>query len=346
LTVKTPRLLLPALAATAALVLAGCSTTATNASTGSDGDLKVVATTTQIADLTRNIVGDTDGVTITQLIQPNQSAHSYDPSVADLTALGEADVLVINGVGLEEWLDDAIEASGFDGVTIDSDEGITILDGEAGHEDEAAHADEATEGEATEEEHDHEGGNPHIWTDVTNAEAMVATIADGLAGASAAHAADFEANEAAYADRLAELNGWIHENVDAVPDAERLLVSNHDAFGYFTAAYGITYVGSVIPSFDDNAEPSAAEIDALVAAVKATGVKAVFSEASINPKAADTIAAEAGVAVYSGDDALYGDSLGPADSDGATYIASQLHNVRLILESWGVTPSAVPADLQ
>jgi len=346
LTVKTPRLLLPALAATAALVLAGCSTTATNASTGSDGDLKVVATTTQIADLTRNIVGDTDGVTITQLIQPNQSAHSYDPSVADLTALGEADVLVINGVGLEEWLDDAIEASGFDGVTIDSDEGITILDGEAGHEEEAAHADEATEGEATEEEHDHEGGNPHIWTDVTNAEAMVATIADGLAGASAAHAADFEANEAAYADRLAELNGWIHENVDAVPDAERLLVSNHDAFGYFTAAYGITYVGSVIPSFDDNAEPSAAEIDALVAAVKATGVKAVFSEASINPKAADTIAAEAGVAVYSGDDALYGDSLGPADSDGATYIASQLHNVRLILESWGVTPSAVPADLQ
>jgi len=345
LTVKTPRLLLPALAA-AALVLAGCSTTATNASTGSDGDLKVVATTTQIADLTRNIVGDTDGVTITQLIQPNQSAHSYDPSVADLTALGEADVLVINGVGLEEWLDDAIEASGFDGVTIDSDEGITILDGEAGHEEEAAHADEATEGEATEEEHDHEGGNPHIWTDVTNAEAMVATIADGLAGASAAHAADFEANEAAYADRLAELNGWIHENVDAVPDAERLLVSNHDAFGYFTAAYGITYVGSVIPSFDDNAEPSAAEIDALVAAVKTTGVKAVFSEASINPKAADTIAAEADVAVYSGDDALYGDSLGPADSDGATYIASQLHNVRLILESWGVTPSAVPADLQ
>ena len=338
--VKTPRLLLPALAATAALVLAGCSTTATNASTGSDGDLKVVATTTQIADLTRNIVGDTDGVTITQLIQPNQSAHSYDPSVADLTALGQADVLVINGVGLEEWLDDAIEASGFDGITIDSDEGITILDGEAGHED------EATEETAEEAEHDHEGGNPHIWTDVKNAESMVATIADGLAGASATHAADFEANEADYAGRLADLDAWIHENVDAVPAAERLLVSNHDAFGYFTAAYGITYVGSVIPSFDDNAEPSAAEIDALVAAVKATGVKAVFSEASINPKAADTIAAEAGVAVYSGDDALYGDSLGPADSDGATYIASQLHNVRLILESWGVTPSTVPADLQ
>jgi len=341
--VKTPKLLLPALAVSAVLVLAGCSASTPAASAGADGDLKVVATTTQIADLTRNIVGDTAGVTVTQLIQPNQSAHSYDPSVADLTALGAADVLVINGVGLEEWLDDAIEASGFDGITIDSDEGITILDGEAGHEDEAAHADD----EATDDaEHDHDGGNPHIWTAVANAETMVGTIAAGLAGASSTHAADFEANETAYAAQLAELDGWIHENIDAVPAAERLLVSNHDAFGYFTDAYGITYVGSVIPSFDDNAEPSAAEIDELVAAITATGVKAVFSEASINPKAADTIATEAGVAVYSGDDALYGDSLGPAGSDGATYIASQLHNVRLILQSWGVTPSAVPADLQ
>ena len=341
--VNTPRLLLPALAVSAALVLAGCSASGSAASDNSDTDLKVVATTTQIADLTRNIVGDTAGVEVTQLIQPNQSAHSYDPSVADLTALGAADVLVINGVGLEEWLDDAIEASGFDGITIDSDEGITILDGEAGHEDEAAHADDVATDDA---EHDHDGGNPHIWTAVANAETMVGTIAAGLAGASSTHAADFEANETAYAAQLAELDGWIHENIDAVPAAERLLVSNHDAFGYFTDAYGITYVGSVIPSFDDNAEPSAAEIDELVAAITATGVKAVFSEASINPKAADTIATEAGVAVYSGDDALYGDSLGPAGSDGATYIASQLHNVRLILQSWGVTPSAVPADLQ
>lgn len=346
--VTTPKLLLPVLAVSAALVLAGCSASGSAASDGSADDLKVVATTTQIADLTRNIVGDTAGVEVTQLIQANQSAHSYDPSVADLTALGAADVLVINGVGLEEWLDDAITASGFDGVTIDSDEGISILDGEAGHEDEADHEEEASNDGAAgaEEEHDHAGGNPHIWTAVDNAETMTATIAAGLAAASATHAADFEANETAYAGQLAALDGWIHENIDAVPADQRLLVSNHDAFGYFTAAYGITYVGSVIPSFDDNAEPSAAEIDALVAAISATGVQAVFSEASINPKAADTIAAEAGVAVYSGDDALYGDSLGPADSDGATYIASQLHNVRLILESWGVTPTAVPADLQ
>lgn len=326
----------PALVLAAVLALAGCSAGAPGNGSAAGG-LKVVATTTQVADLTRNVVGETSGVSVTQLVQPNQSAHAYDPSAADLTALGRADVLVINGVGLEAWLTDAIDASGFHGVTIDSDTGITIAANAAGN-DETAHPGDAA--------HDHAGGNPHIWTDVANAEAMVRTIEKGLGAASPRHADAFAANAAAYGAELAELDAWIRANVDQVPADRRLLVSNHDAFGYFTTAYGITYVGSVIPSFDDNAEPSAAAIDRLVAAIKATGVKAVFSEASINPKAADTIATQAGVAVYSGEDALYGDSLGPAGSDGATYIGSQLHNVRLILRSWGVTPSAIPADLQ
>jgi zinc/manganese transport system substrate-binding protein/manganese/iron transport system substrate-binding protein len=368
------KLAIPALLVGASLTLAGCAGTGVTTGTGatggtSDGTLNVVATTTQVADFTRNIVGDASGVKLTQLIKPNQSAHSFDPSVADLAALGSADVLVINGVGLEEWLDDAISASGFHGVTIDSDEGIEIgsdaaandaahgdATGEETHDathDDATH-DDATHDDASadsdhdathDETHDHAGGNPHIWTSVANAEKMVGTIADGLAQADAAHADEFEANATAYTAQLTALDSWIHTNIDAVPASERLLVSNHDAFGYFTAAYGITYVGSVMPSFDDNAEPSAAAIDELVALIKKTGVKAVFSEASINPKAADTIAGEAHVAVYSGDDALYGDSLGPVGSDGATYITSQLHNVRLILESWGVTPSAVPAEL-
>ncbi|MDQ2699578.1 MAG: metal ABC transporter substrate-binding protein, partial [Actinomycetota bacterium] len=101
-----------------------------------------------------------------------------------------------------------------------------------------------------------------------------------------------------------------------------------------------------IPSFDDNAEPSAADIDELVAKIRATGVQAVFSEASISAKTAETIARDAGVKVYAGDDALYGDSLGPDGSDGATYLGSQEHNVRLILESWGVKPSPLPALLK
>ncbi|MGO4690438.1 metal ABC transporter substrate-binding protein [Glaciibacter sp. 2TAF33] len=332
-----PKATLLGLAASAVLALSAC---AANPIAGSNdetpGDLRVVATTTQVADFTRNIVGDTAGINLTQLIQANQSSHSYDPSAADLTALAEANVLVINGVGLEEWLDDAIDASGFHGVTIHADAGISIQDAADKHGTDAAQ----------EASHDHAGGNPHIWTAVGNVRTMTRTITAGLAKASPAHAAAFEAHASAYDGTLAELDTWIRTNVDRVPVDRRLLVSNHDAFGYFTAAYGITYVGSIIPSFDDNAEPSAAQIDQLVADIRKTGVKAVFSEASINPKAADTIAKEAHVEVYSGADALYGDSLGPAGSPGDTYIHSQVHNVSLILKSWGVTPSGVPPGLR
>jgi zinc/manganese transport system substrate-binding protein/manganese/iron transport system substrate-binding protein len=355
--------ILPALAVASALALSGCSATGDEASAASADDLNIVTTTTQIADFTRNIVGDTPGVSVTQLIQPNQSAHSFDPSAADLAALGAADVLVINGVGLEEWLDAAVEASGFDGITIDSDEGITISDVGAGaeavveddhaaddhagetEEEHAAHADEAVAADSH-DDHAHEGGDPHIWTDVHNVEEIVHTISHDLGDASPENADAFEANADTYTAQLEALDAWISSNIDTVPAAERLLVSNHDALGYFTAAYGVTYVGSVIPSFDDNAEPSAAEIDALVAAIAATGVQAVFSEASLSAKTADTIAGEANVTVYSGDDALYVDSLGPVGSAGDTYLKAQLHNVTLMLESWGVTPSAVPANLQ
>ncbi|GAA2226055.1 metal ABC transporter substrate-binding protein [Herbiconiux moechotypicola] len=358
---KRNALILPVLVSASALALTGCATGAASTDAGATAaagsTLKVVATTTQVADFTREVAGD--AADVTQLIQPNQSAHSYDPSAADLSALASADVLVINGAGLEEWLDDAISASGFAGVTIDASTGIELSDDEAGddhdhaedeHADDHAdedHSDEA-ESEHTDEadDHAHEAGNPHIWTDPALASRMVATIADGLEQADPAAAADFATNATAYEAKLTELDAWIRENVDTVPEAERLLVSNHDAFTYFVDAYDITYVGSVIPSFDDNAEPSAAQIDELVAAIKATGVKAVFSEASISPRAADTIASEAGVKVYSGDEALYGDSLGPAGSDGASYIDSQVHNATVILESWGVTPSALPADLE
>ncbi|WP_350348402.1 metal ABC transporter substrate-binding protein [Agromyces sp. G08B096] len=337
--------------AAAALGLAGCA--GGEASAQGDGP-QIVATTTQVGDFTRTLVGEQGEVT--QLLQAGQSAHSFDPSAAQLRALADADALVVNGAGLESWVEDAVEASGFDGVLVDASEGIELAATEE-HDHDHAGADDATdehEGESAEEHaehadehgHDHGAGNPHIWTDPALAETMVENIAHGLAEVPGLDADELEANEADYLAQLEALDAWIAENVEQVPVAERLLVTNHDAFTYFLDAYDITFVGSVIPSFDDNAEPSAAEIDELVERIRSTGVAAVFSEASISPKAAETIAREADVTVYSGEDALYGDSLGVAGSEGETYIGSQLHNVRLILESWGVEPSAVPSALQ
>lgn len=322
----------------AALALASCSVPAASGAGATQGP-SVVATTTQVGDFTRELVGESG--TVAQLLAPGQSAHGFDPSAAQLLELAEADALVINGAGLENWLDDAVSASGFDGVLIDASAGIQLSATDThteGDHDAADHGDDHGD--------DHGSGNPHIWTDPRLAQQMVRNIGDGLETVPGIDEQAVTANEDAYLSELEAVDAWIRENVESVPVGQRLLVTNHDAFTYFIDAYEITFVGSVIPSFDDNAEPSAAEIDDLVANIRATGAGAVFSEASISPKAAETIAREAGVAVYSGDDALYGDSLGAAGSDGETYVGSQLHNARLILESWGVTPSPLPELLR
>jgi len=365
-----------------ALGLAGCASPEASETEG----ISVVATTTQVADFTVQVAGD--AAQVTSLLKPNQSSHSFDPTAADLAALADADVLVINGAGLEEWLDSAIEASGFAGTTIDASSGVVLMEfaegddhaheGEEAHSeeahseeapagevhdhdhshDEAAHQDEAQPAEAQpaetqpaetqpadEHDHEHSGEDPHIWTSAGNSIGMVEAIADGLAEVDAANAEAFASNAAAYIAQLEVLDAWIIENMDQVDPTDRLLVTNHEAFGYFVDAYGVTFVGAVIPSFDDNAEVSAADIDTLVDAIRVSGAPAVFSETSLSPAAAKTIADEAGVAVFSGDDGLFGDSLGIAGGPGETYIGSMIHNVSVLVQAWGSTPTAVPAEL-
>lgn len=298
--------------ALSAFALAGCSMTPD----GQDG-LKVVATTTQVTEFTTTVVGDNG--TVTGLIQPNQSAHSFDPSAKQLLELSQADAVVINGADLEPWIADALDAANFSGTIITATQGIDLLE-----------------------------ADPHVWTSPVLAEQMLTNISEGLQAVPAVTPemqSSFAANAQAYNAQLDVLNTWILENLAQVPAAERLLVTNHDAFTYFVAEYGITFLGSIIPSFDDNAEPSAAEIDALIALIKESGATAIFSEASISPKLAETIAAEAGVAVYSGDEALYSDSLGVVGSSGETYIAASVHNVTVLMQSWGYPVLPLPEGL-
>lgn len=283
----------------------------------------VVSTTTQVTEFTRTVVGGAGNVI--GLLQPNQSAHSFDPSAAQMVALSQADALVINGAGLEPWVADLVSAAGFKGTIIDASAGIPLL-----------------------------SNDPHIFTDPTQAIKMVATITSGLSSvaATSAKVADpsatviaMKARAVLFEQKLTVLNQWASASFAQVPAAQRLLVTNHDAFTYFVTAYGIDFIGSIIPSMDDNAEPSAAEIDRLVAEIKVSGTTAVFSEASISPKLAETISTEAGVEVYSGDEALYSDSLGAPGSDGETYISATVHNVTVLLNSWGYQPLPLPKEL-
>jgi ABC-type Zn uptake system ZnuABC Zn-binding protein ZnuA len=287
----------------AALLVAGCSGSGdAGDGGGGGGGLRVVATTTQVADLAANVGGDR--VQVTSLLKPGIDAHDYEPSPADIDAIARADLVVQNGVGLEEWLGDTIESSGFAGPVVDASQGVRLrqVDGEA---------------------------DPHIWQDPGNARRMAANIERGLAAAEPADASAFAANLAAYTKELEALDAEVERQIDSL--ANKKVVTNHDAFGYYLDRYGLELVGSVIPSFDTSAELSGRDIRDLVAKIRATGVKAIFSETSLPPRAAETIGREAGVKVVVGDDALYGDALGPPGSDGDTYLKMIRHNTATIV---------------
>ena len=336
-----------ALAAGAALTLTACSGASSATDGASSGSLKVVATTTQLTDFASVVGGD--DIELTGLLHAGTSAHHFDPSPADLLALGQADVLIVNGAGLETFVESAVEASGFDGTVIIASDGIdealakkiTAESGES-HDHEHAEADDHAE-----EAHDHDHGdlNPHIWTSPRFAEGMVTEIATGLAAADPEHASEFTDRADTYVEQLQDLDTWITAQFERVPEADRVLVSGHDSLGYYLHDYGIEFAGSILPSFEDNAEPSAADMDALVQQIKDRGVKAIFVESSMSPKLAQTIAKEAGITVVDAE-SLYADSLGVADSGADTYLDATIHNTKLILQSWGVEPDELPATLQ
>jgi zinc/manganese transport system substrate-binding protein/manganese/iron transport system substrate-binding protein len=295
------------LAAVLGVVLAGgCSTNKPAGSAdGAQGrTLRVVATTTQVADFAANVGGDR--VRVTSLLKPNLDAHDYEPSPADVEAIARADVVLENGAGLESWLHDTIASSGFQGPVVDTSQRVRLRQ----------------VGGAT---------DPHVWQNPRNAMVMAATIERALAAADPADAGRFRANLAAYTRQLQALDSEVQRQIDSL--ANKKLVTNHDAFGYYIDRYGLQFVGAVIPSFDSSAELSGRDIRDLVAKIKATKVKAVFSETSLPPRAAETIGREAGVKVVEGEGALYGDSLGPAGSDGDTYLKMIRHNTRTIVSN-------------
>jgi zinc/manganese transport system substrate-binding protein/manganese/iron transport system substrate-binding protein len=311
LRIRTVRLAAPAFAG---LLAAATACSGAGSASGTDtagGKLKVVATTTQVADFARNIGGDE--IELTQILKPNVDPHDYEPSPADVQAIAQADVVIDNGVGLEKWLDQTISAAGFHGTRVDSSKGVRVRRGD-GTDEEAA-------------------GDPHIWHNPENAEIMSGNIAAAFSAEDAKDKATFDANLKTYDGKLDQLDAWIARQIDTVPADQRELVTNHDAFGYYVDRYHLRFVGSIIPSFDTSAELSGKQLSTLVAKIKATGTKAIFSESSLPPKTAEAIGRQAGVKVEAGENSLYGDTLGPAGSPGATYLGMERHNTTTIVDA-------------
>jgi zinc/manganese transport system substrate-binding protein len=313
---RQPMLWIAAMSAVAT-VLAGCGDgkagQAAPAATGGR-PVAVVATTPEVADFVRNIGGG--DVTVRQIIQPNVDPHEYEPTPADIQAIGAATVVVKNGVGLEKWLDQTIESAGFNGTVVDSSQGVTVRTGDPGDEEMAA-------------------GDPHIWHNPQNAKVMVTNIEKALAAVDPSRADVFAKNLTSYSAKLDKLDADNAAAFATLPADDRKLVTNHDAFGYYVDRYGLTFVGSVIPSMDTSAELSARQLTDLVAKIKATGTKAIFTESSLPPKTAEAIATQAGVKVIGGEDALYGDSLGKPGTPQGTYLGAEQHNTQVIVSALG-----------
>jgi ABC-type Zn uptake system ZnuABC Zn-binding protein ZnuA/ABC-type Mn2+/Zn2+ transport system permease subunit len=286
-------------------LLAGCG-----GSNSSDGKLRVVATTTQIADWVREVGGP--DVDVHQILQPNTDPHEYEPRPRDVEAVARADLIFENGDGLDAWMEKVVAQAGSHPRVIVLGDFVPVkLPSESSGRERSRF-------------------DPHWWDDPRNADAAVFAIGAALIPADAKHGKHgkaFARRGRVYRARIEALDRKLESCLARIPPQERKLVTNHDAFGYFAHRYGLEVVGAVIPSQTTQAQPSAGETARLVATIRREHVRAVFPESSINPSLADAIAREAGAR---SDLVLYGDTLGPAGSPGATYLGMELANADAI----------------
>jgi zinc/manganese transport system substrate-binding protein len=297
--------------------IAACGTE----SASQPGDVRVVATTTQIADLTRAVAGDRAHVT--QLLQPNTDPHEYEPRPNDVKAVAAADLVLVNGDNLDHWADKLVEQSGADAKVVDLGTAVPVkLAGEHSGPEASRY-------------------DPHWWHDPRNAEAAVVAIRDALTRANPAAKVAYARNAAAYLDRLHALDDGIAACMGRVPAAERKLVTDHDALGYFARRYGIRVIGAVIPSQTTQAQPSAGDVAHLAELIRREHVKAVFPESYVNPKLARAIARQTGA---TSDLTLYSDTLGPKGSSGQTYLTMEAANADAMVRGFtgGKQRCAVP----
>jgi ABC-type Zn uptake system ZnuABC Zn-binding protein ZnuA/ABC-type Mn2+/Zn2+ transport system permease subunit len=304
-----------------ALLAAGCGGSASS----SDGEVEVVATTTQIGDWVREVGGE--AVAVEQILEPNSDPHEYEPRPSDVKAAAQAAVVFANGDDLDAWAEEIVADGGGDAPIVELGTAVPDrLPGEEGDEDE--HGDEH-EGE---DDHEHDSEyDPHWWHDPRNAVAAVREIERRLAAVDPGRKALFRRNADAYLARLRQLDAGIARCFAAIPAAQRKLVTDHDAFGYFARRYGIEVVGAVIPSQTTRAQPSAKDVSELIDLIEREGVRAIFPESSISSDVADAIARETGAGA---EHTLYGDSLGAEDSDGATYLTMEAANADAIVRGF------------
>ena len=287
-------LVVPAAALAAVVSFVGCGD-----DDGAGGaEVSVVATTTQVADLVRNVGGER--VEVDAILPPEADPHDYEPRPSDAAALSEADLVFRSGGEVDEWLGELIDSAGGDAAE------VTLLDSVR-----------------------KSGEDPHWWQDPNNAILAVRAIRAALVDVDPRGRVAYDRNAASYLTKLRQLETGIEFCIRRVPADKRKLVTTHDSLGYFAERYGIEVIGAVIPSLSTQAQPSAKDVDTLVRQIEDEGVEAVFPEVAVSQRLERAISRESGAEVGR---ELWTDSLGPEGSGAETYLNAMRANTSALVE--------------
>ncbi len=326
------------------MIFSACANAENAPEIKSSESLKVLAVESFLADISQNVAGDR--LRVETLVPYGIDPHTFEPTPQEVSLIAASQVLIINGAGFEEWLTETLANAGGQRLVIEAAAGLTPViraadfspgSGTTSNEICPApnQAQPQNQGDCVlpssqGESHPAHEGDPHFWLDPTMVSRYVENIRDGLSQADPAGKDDYARNASAYIAELQALDAWIVEQTAQLPPEKRLLVTNHESFGYFADRYGFKIIGTIIPSVSTLAMPTPPQIAQLIDAIRATGVKAIFLETGSNPQLAEQIAREAGVEVIA---TLYTHSLSTPDGDAPTYIEMMKYNTRTIVEA-------------
>jgi ABC-type Zn uptake system ZnuABC Zn-binding protein ZnuA len=282
-------------------------------------NMKVLAVESILADISQNVAGKR--IKVDSLIPQGIDPHEFEPAPADIAKIAGRTIIVVNGGGLEPWLDRTLSAAGGQQKIILASAGLA-----------SRKPSESEENESTKpgvEESD-EGLDPHFWLDPNLVITYVQNIRDGLIAADPYGKDEYTRNAEEYISQLKELDGWINDQVSLIPAERRLLVTNHESIGYYADRYGFKIIGTIVPSFSSLAAPSAQQIAQLIDLIQANHVKAIFLETGSNQMLAEQIANETGAKVIND---LYTHSLSSSTGPAPTYIDMMRFDTQTIVNA-------------
>jgi ABC-type Zn uptake system ZnuABC Zn-binding protein ZnuA len=277
--------------------------------------LKVLAVESFLADIVQNVAGDR--LDVETLMPKGLDPHSFEPTPRDVAMISEIDILFANGAGFEEWLDDILENLPANQIIVEASAGLQSRTIEEGH--------------SENDGHDHEI-DPHFWLDPNLVVTYVENIRDGLIAVDPQGKDQYSANAESYIQQLKELDVYIQEKIVTIPAERRLIVTNHESFGYFADRYGFEIVGTIIHSVSSGAAPSAQQMAQLVDQMRDSGAIAIFMETGTNPQLAEQLAKETNIKIVYD---LYTHSVSDSNGKASTYIDLMKYNVEQMVIALG-----------